>query len=133
MNSLVKFALTGVLNTGVGLSTIFALKYWLGWSDTIANLAGYCLGFMLSTVVNARWTFGYEESLGPAAVKYAALILCAYLINLSVVHAAIDGLGVNSYLAQALGVPPYAILTYMGAKYWVFTALPKAQQTKPNQ
>jgi putative flippase GtrA len=131
MHSLIKFAITGVLNTAIGLGTIYALKYWLDWSDTLANLTGYCVGFIVSTVVNARWTFEYRASLAPAALKYAVVIVTAYLVNLGVVHLAIGTFGVNSYLAQALGVPPYAVLTYLGAKYWVFVSS-DAQQKAPS-
>ena len=86
----------------------------------------YCIGFIFSTVINARWTFRYQEALGPVAIKYAVLIICAYCINLGVVHAAIQLFGINSYVAQALGVPPYAVLTYLGAKHWVFVATKKS-------
>ena len=39
--SLVRFVLTGVLNTAVGLGAIFALKWFLHMADTPANLLGY--------------------------------------------------------------------------------------------
>ncbi len=130
MIPIVKFALTGVLNTAIGLGTIFLLKWLLEMSDTWANLLGYCVGFIVSCLVNARWTFQYKEPLGAAALKYAGLIICAYLVNLAVVHTAIDVFGIDSYLAQTLGVPPYALITFFGAKHWVFVAPKQATLAK---
>jgi putative flippase GtrA len=118
-HSIVRFGLTGVLNTAVGLGTIFLAKWLLGMNDTAANLLGYCIGFTVSSVLNARWTFNYSRPVITAVPKYALLIAIAYLVNLGTVHLAI-ACSINSYISQALGVIPYALITYFGAKYFVF-------------
>lgn len=119
-HSAVRFALTGVLNTLVGLGTIFALKWFAGMGDTHANLIGYAVGLLVSYLVNSRWTFGYRQSLLPVLPRYLMVILLAYLVNLAVVHLCIAGLQLNTYLAQACGVIPYAGLSYVLLRYWVF-------------
>jgi putative flippase GtrA len=118
--SVLRFVLTGVLNTVVGLGIIFALKWWLGMNDTLANLLGYGVGLMVSYVVNSRWTFRYRESLLPVLPQYAAVVLVAYGVNLACVHFCLDVLHLDSYLAQAMGVLPYAGLTYVLLRLWVF-------------
>jgi putative flippase GtrA len=118
--SLVRFALTGMLNTAVGLGTIFALKWLLGMGDTHANLLGYSVGLVVSYVVNSRWTFRYRESLLPVLPQYALVVLVAYLANLACVHLSIRQLHLNSYLAQTLGVIPYAGLSYVLLRWFVF-------------
>lgn len=123
---ILKFAATGVLNTLVGLGTIFLLKWLLEVPDTWANLAGYCVGFTVSCFVNARWTFSYREALGAIVLPYAALIVFAYLVNLAVVRAAIDLAGINSYASQTFGIVPYALITYFGSKHLVF--VPRARR-----
>ncbi|MGD9843747.1 MAG: GtrA family protein, partial [Steroidobacteraceae bacterium] len=61
-SSLIRFGLTGVLNTAVGIGTIFALKWFFDWADTPANFCGYALGVMVSYYVNSRWTFQYRAA-----------------------------------------------------------------------
>jgi putative flippase GtrA len=129
--AIIRFAVTGVLNTCVGLGTIFLLKWTLNASDTWANLIGYCVGFTVSYFVNARWTFKYREALHGVVLRYAALIVFAYLVNLAVVHAAIDLVEINSYIAQTLGVVPYALITYLGAKFLVFVPRPHDDRSLP--
>jgi hypothetical protein len=34
--------------------------------------------------------------------------------------------GVDSYIAQALGIPPYTLTTYLASKLFVFRVLPDA-------
>lgn len=118
--SLVRFVLTGMLNTLVGLGTIFALKWCLGIGDTLANLLGYGVGLVVSYVVNSRWTFRYRESLLPVLPQYATVVLIAYLANLACVHFCIRRLHMDSYLAQTCGVIPYAGLSYVLLRWWVF-------------
>ena len=117
--SLVRFVLTGVLNTTVGLSVIFALKWFLQLADTPANLVGYAVGLVVSYLVNSRWTFRYRESLLPVLPQYALVVLVAYLANLACVHLCIRW-GLDSYLAQTAGVVPYAGLSYSLLRWFVF-------------
>jgi putative flippase GtrA len=116
-----KFLVTGVLNTFVGLGTIFLLKWLFGFGDTLANACGYGIGIAFSCAVNSRWTFESRESLLSIAPKYVLLVGAAYLVNLLVVHLALAS-GIDSYVAQSMGVPPYTLITYFGAKFWIFRA-----------
>ncbi len=118
--SLIRFGLTGLLNTVVGLGTIFALKWFLNVPDTPANLAGYGLGIIVSYYVNSRWTFQYKEALHAKALPYALVLVCAYIVNLFTVHFCIGMLQLNSYLAQAAGIIPYSLLTYVLLRRYVF-------------
>lgn len=118
--SLVRFVITGVLNTAVGLGTIFALKWFLNMGDTPANGLGYAVGLVVSYLVNSRWTFLYRESLLPVLPRYVLAVLVAYLTNLACVHLCIKQLHLDTYLAQTLGVIPYAGLSYVLLRWFVF-------------
>lgn len=118
--SLFKFVITGVLNTVVGLGVIYLLKWLWGMADTPANVIGYAVGLLFSYQVNSRWTFQYRESLLPVLPRYALVMLLAYLANLVCLHFGLRVLHLNSYLAQALTVVPYAGVGYLGMRFWVF-------------
>jgi putative flippase GtrA len=119
-SSLLRFAITGVLNTIVGLGTIYALKWFGGVDDTPANAVGYVVGVLFSLVVHSRWTFQSRESLISIAPRFLTVILIAYFTNLGCVHLLIQSMQVNSYLAQALGTIPYTVITYLASRWWVF-------------
>jgi putative flippase GtrA len=126
--SLIRFVVTGLLNTVVGLGVIYALKLWLTMADTPANFIGYTAGLVFSYQLNSRWTFGYRQSVLAALPKYMAVMLCAYLANLLCLHAVLT-FEINSYLAQALTVVPYAVVGYLGMRFWVFRNAPKNRLT----
>lgn len=118
----VRFVLVGVLNTLTGLGIIYGLKYLLSMNDFAANLIGYSVGVLVSYTLNARWTFSFRGPLSGAVHRFVLLIIAAYLTNLAAVGIALQLFSVNSYIAQAAGILPYAAVTYFGAKFFVFRA-----------
>jgi putative flippase GtrA len=116
----VKFVLVGVSNTFVGLGTIYAMKSLVGLGDASSNLIGYGVGLSWSFLLNRSWTFEHREHPGTALVRFFAVALVAYIVNLATVLYCVRVLQVNGYLAQAVGIPPYTILFYFGCKHFAF-------------
>jgi len=117
--SLVRFAIVGIANTMVGLAIIWAAKWLTGVGDVTANIIGYAFGVLISFKLNKSWTFGYNGSTGVSLVRFLVALGIAYMMNLITVIAAL-GLGVNGYIAQALGILPYTAFTYFASKLFVF-------------
>ena len=118
-SSLVRFLLTGAANTLLGLAIIYALKL-LGMHDVAANLLGYALGISISYAMHAAWSFSYRGSIRAALPRYVLVTVLAYLANLATVSVALYWWGLNGYVAQAFGIPPYVLVGYLGAKLYVF-------------
>ncbi|WPG38406.1 GtrA family protein [Variovorax sp. EBFNA2] len=116
----VRFLVVGVANTLVGLSVIYSAKYFFHAGDVLANAIGYGVGICVSFTLNSRWTFAYKGLMVPAAVKFFLATAVAYAANLLTVMTAIDGFGINTYMAQALGMPVYTVVAYLISKYVVF-------------
>lgn len=116
-----RFAMAGLANTLTGLAVIFGCKSLLRFGDVAANFVGYAAGILLGFLLNKRWTFRHHGHWGTAFARYLVVLAAAYLINLAAVIYLIDGLHLNSYLAQAAGIVPYAFIGYLGSRYFVFT------------
>jgi putative flippase GtrA len=119
-NKVLKFLLVGVINTCVGLSVIYSCKWFLELGDVVSNAIGYAVGLTVSFTLNSRWTFGYRGDALFAAIRFLVVFLVAYFANLITVMALIEWAGLNSYLAQLFGVPPYTIVFYLGSKWYAF-------------
>lgn len=117
-----RFLSVGVLNMLVGLLVIYACKWFFHLDDVVANAIGYGVGLTTSFVLNSRWTFGYRGPQLPALAKFLLVAALAYAMNLLTVLVLIHHAGVNGYLAQALGIPPYTLTTYLASKFIVFRA-----------
>lgn len=116
--SAVRFAIVGLANSVSGLLVIYLAKI-IGAGEVLSNALGYAFGLILSFNLNKNWTFLYRRSSGGALLRFSLVTAVAYLANLAVVVLLIDG-GVNSFVAQACGVPVYAILGYIGYRWFAF-------------
>jgi putative flippase GtrA len=120
LRALIKFALVGVANTLVGLSSIYLGKWLLDFGDVLANICGYAIGLALSFFLNRRWTFRHSGPVVPALTRFLAIFIVAYLTNLMTVLIFIKILEANSYLAQASGILPYTVIFFFGSRYIAF-------------
>jgi putative flippase GtrA len=124
LSQAIRFGAVGLINTLVGLSAIYALKLFVGAGDVVANLLGYAVGVTVSFALNRKWTFAFQGDHWQASLRFVATMAMSYAVNLSIVLVALHVFKLNSYLAQALGIPPYTIVSFLLCKYWVFRAPP---------
>ena len=123
-----RFLSVGVANALVGLSVIYLAKWYFRADNFTANAIGYSVGLLVSFILNSRWTFAYLGPRLPAMAKFLLVALVAYGMNLLTVMTAIHFMGLNDYLAQALGIPPYTVTSYLASKYLVFHTKPKLKK-----
>lgn len=116
--SLWRFAMVGVVNTVVGLAFIYIARAF-GLGEVSANATGYAIGLMLSFGLNRHWTFAHRGPLLPRALRFAVVMLLAWLANLAVLLELLRW-GVIAVLAQAGAVLPYTLVSYLGCRWWVF-------------
>lgn len=119
-NSALRYGLVGLANTAIGLSLIYAFKYFAGLGDALANFLGYAIAVVFSYFANSRWTFQYKGPDAAAAAKFLITLAVAYLCNLITVLTAIHAFGIDGYWAQPLGIAPYAVVGYLGNRYFAF-------------
>ena len=124
--SFIRFLCVGVINTFFGLSIIYSLKWFFGLNDVYSNLIGYICGIILSYTLNSQWTFKHQGAHTQAFLKFIVVVGIAYLINLWIVLTAINTFEINSYIAQAMGIPGYTLTTYLLSKFFVFSQAERA-------
>ena len=115
-----RFGIVGAFNTVLGLGIILTAKAAFGIGDLAANALGYGIGILASFTLNRAWTFRNQTRILPAFARFVGAFLAAYAINLATVFGMRDGLNVNSYVAQAIGVVPYTLFFYWASAQFVF-------------
>lgn len=122
---LLRYLGVGLINTVVGLGTIYTCIYEFHLPDVQANLIGYAVGIACSFTLNRKWTFASTGHWAAELVRFLIVLGIAYLANLGAVMALIDLAGVNRYVAQALGVVPYTACGYLGSRDFAFRSRPR--------
>lgn len=119
-NTLLKFGLTGLANTLIGMSVIFIAWHFFGFSDLAANLLGYGVGFMCSYAINRVWTFSHRGSMGRSFWRFALVCAVAYIANLLVLFSVRGAIGEASFLPHVAGSVVYTIIGYLGSRFFAF-------------
>jgi putative flippase GtrA len=117
----VRYSLTGVLNTCVGLAVIALARGALGFSEYAANAAGYAVGLCVGYVANRQWSF--QDSGSPTATfaLYCLAFACCYLLNVFVLWFGLNVLGWPGLLAQVLAISAYSVSFFVACRKVVFT------------
>lgn len=138
--SFIRFLIVGVINTIVGLTTMYVLlnglrlSYW--WSTLLGNIFGAGVSFIL----NRNFTFKNDAAIGGSIVRFVIVIGVCYFVSYSL------GLKLANWfleklslfpkefakdLAILLGTGIYTIMNYLGQKHFVFKGIEK-RKTDPN-
>jgi putative flippase GtrA len=118
---LIKFVGVGALNTVIGLSIIYSLKWYLHWGDVSANLMGYMICIALGFVLNGRWTFGKSALSSRHLLGYLLVAVVAYVMNLFSLLVSLKVLDVTGDYAQLVGVPVFTLTSFFLNKIFVFS------------
>ena len=118
--TLIRYLLVGVVNTLVGLGTIYLAMYFLQMNLAYSNAFGYAVGIMVSFILNKKWTFDNQDHVGYSFLRYLLVLFVAYVVNLATVLFADSHFDLNPYLSQALGIIPYTTIGFLGSRYFAF-------------
>lgn len=113
-----KFGVTGLVNTAVGLSIIFAAMA-LGVHYAVANALGYGIGMIVSYRLNKTWVFADDPARNRALV-FGLCLGTAYLCNLGVLFVSVERFDILEGWAQIIGNIVYSIISFIGMKTVVF-------------
>jgi len=122
-----RFLLVGMVNTFLGISVTFALRYGPGLGYWPATLGGWLTGATTSFLLNRKYTFRSDAPIPGALLRFAAVLLICYFIAFEI------GAKTALLLSQPLGIHPmqtddaavwigtavYTIINYWGQKKWV--------------
>ncbi len=118
--TLIRYLLVGVVNTLVGLGTIYLAMYFLQMGVASSNAFGYAVGIVVSFILNKKWTFNSDDHAVYSFLRYLLVLLVAYVANLETVLFANSHFDLNPYLSQALGIFPYTAIGFLGSRYFAF-------------
>lgn len=115
----VKFALVGVLNTGVDVAIFFILTHF-DVPYPLAQIISYTCGAANSYLLNKLWTFRACGLSYAEMVRFTVVNLASLAISLLCLHLFHDIMGLS--LAAAKGGATVCALgaNFLGNKLWVF-------------
>lgn len=114
-----RYALAGIMNTIVGLVSIWALLR-SGVSPILANLLGYLLGLTVSFVASKKFVFRTRGRVTKEGVSFVIAFLISYSFNLLVLYVCYAWAGLEVMLAQVIAMLSYIVCMYLLQRFVVF-------------
>ena len=103
------------------------LQFGLRAPPHLANAGGYAVGFVVSFILNRRFTFSDRGRLGPTAGRFLFAALFAFAINQAVLSLAAGWFGhapAAPLIAQGVAAASYTVTLFVLCRLWVFRARP---------
>jgi putative flippase GtrA len=124
-NSFTRFLLVGAVNTLTGLSVIFILLNFVGWSYWLSTFTGNTVGAVVSYLLNRAFTFRSDVNLRKGAPRFIGVILICYFGSYFTSEKVVGWLSwipltSKNEVAVIIGAGLYTLSNFIGQKYLVF-------------
>jgi putative flippase GtrA len=116
---LIRFAVVGVLNTGVDMA-IFFLLTWFGISYVTAQVISYSCGTANSYLLNKFWTFRSSGRSYSEIARFIIVNLASLGISLACLALLHDRAGIGLVVAKVAATGAALAVNFIGNKLWVF-------------
>jgi putative flippase GtrA len=120
-----KYGVVGVGNTLLTAGVIWLMMHSFGTGDVLANGVGYAAGVLNSFFWNRQWTFRSKESWVASGVRFFAVFLVCYALQLCVFLALRRLLSIDPYYNQLLAMGVYTFANFVLNKYVTFKSYEK--------
>lgn len=115
---MLRFAISGGLNTLVGFGVIFLLMS-AGMHPVLANVLGYTVGFIQSFFFSKKFVFRSNGKLGTEGIRYLYLFIVCFLLNLAALKILL-AYEIDPLIAQAVAACTYSGFMYVLSALLVF-------------
>jgi putative flippase GtrA len=119
LGEFIKFALVGLLNTGVDVA-IFFLLTWAGSPYVAAQVVSYSCGAANSYLLNKIWTFRSSGLSYAEVVRFTVVNLVSLGISILVLTLLHDTFGLELAASKGGATVCALVANFLGNKLWVF-------------
>ena len=120
----IRYSGAGLINTIVGFAVILSAMA-LNFSPMISNIAGYAVGFTLGFVLSKKFVFRSNDRFVTESIRYLLAFVISFLINLLMLHLALNNLNFNALASQVVAAISYTLLMYVLTRFFVFNSVNK--------
>lgn len=121
MAQFIKFAVVGVLNSGIQYLVFLFLFSVTGTQYLLASIIGYVAGMTNSYILNRKWTFGsHNQKLLTELGRFVAVNLISLGVNLGLLFLLVSTGVMVPQWAQVLAIVGSTLVNFVLNKIWTF-------------
>lgn len=116
---LLRYGVVGLASNGIGF-LLYLLLTWLGMEYRVAVTLLFAVGVVQTFFFNKGWSFGHTGTTQPALLRYWAVYVVAYFLNIAALTVLVEYVDVPHQIAQAILIFAIAGLIFIALRFWVF-------------
>jgi putative flippase GtrA len=120
----VKFGIVGVSNTLLFFAVYTLLLKGFGVWYLAASGIGFTAGAVNGFLLNRRWTFAGHVGDALTPVRWTVVQGCGLLLNLALVAACVEVIGLDKLIGQAIAIAIVVVVTFLANRAWTFRTQP---------
>jgi len=120
-----RFVAVGVSNTVLSWC-VYAVLEHVGVHYLLASGLAFALGALNSYVLNRRWTFRSRGRYAPEVVRFAVVQCIGLAVDVLLLGALTEDVGLHHLLAQAIVFPVASGVTFALSRQWAFAGVSSA-------
>jgi putative flippase GtrA len=117
----VKFGIVGVSNTLIAFAVYTLLLKVFGVWYVAASGIGFAIGAVNGFLWNRAWTFKGHVGDALTPVRWFVVQGCGLLLDLALVYALVDGVGLDKLVGQAVTTVVVTVITFFVNRAWTFS------------
>lgn len=129
IGELIRFAVTGTVNTLVHLGVYFALVA-TGVKPVPASVPAFIMAVIVSYILNRNWVFSNRGSHRRQFTRFLTVVVGGLGINIAMMYLMVEQLGQNHRIGLGLTVICLTVWSYAANKLWTFGNLEADLQIK---
>jgi putative flippase GtrA len=115
----IRFCIVGLSNTALSL-IVFVIAVSTGVPYLAASCGAFAVGALNGYTLNRVWTFNAGSFRAQGLARYFLVQGLGLGLNVGLLAALVEGLGLGSIPAQAMVLPVISILTFALNRRWTF-------------
>lgn len=117
---IIKYILSGLINTAVGYSVFWVLLKHFDLSAEYANAAGYGSALVVAFALNKIFVFNQSTFTHSMIPRFIFAFTASFLINQIILIITHRAIGLPVEIAQVIAMATYTIIFYLLNKRFVF-------------
>lgn len=119
---ILRFAIVGTLNALIIAAVIWVLMDLCGWNYLWSNVVAYIAALVNNFIWSKYWVFSSKEgSFSREIPLFLAAFACAYVAQFLFLLLMVEGMGLNAYWGNFLGLFIYGGVNYLFNRYFTFS------------
>ena len=115
-----RYAVAGIINGAVGLTTIWGLSI-LNVPPIVANFLGYLSSLFVGFFSARSFVFKSKGQLSQEAIRYVVSFILCYVINAVTLYMCFNIFALGALVSQVIAVSSYIVSMYSVSRLYVFT------------